>query len=137
LNPHRKKGADWILASRKGLRWEWNNVAYDLLNPFEDSHAGGFPMSKSRYTTQRRAGLRADELEPGENSNVEQTSDEATGSPTGGLGSSGLAGLPDGDGAPGNAELSDIDQDAENEPQSGRAGGAVGGTPARKRRSGS
>ncbi len=94
-------------------------------------------MSKTRHTPQRRAGLRSDELEPGEDSNVDQTGDEATGSPAGGLGSSGLAGLPEGDGAPGNAELSDADDEPENEPQSGRAGGAVGGVPARKRSSGS
>jgi hypothetical protein len=84
--------------------------------------------------TPRRAGLLPDELEPGENSGATMKGDEATGSPAGGLETSGVAGLPQGDGAPGNYELSDTEN--EDEPQSGRAGGAVGGTPVNKRAAG-
>jgi hypothetical protein len=87
--------------------------------------------SSDKGASQRRAGQRPDELLPGENSDAAQTGDEATGSPAGGLASSGLEGLPTGDGAPGDAELSDIEDP--NEPQSGFTGGAVGGTPANKR----
>jgi hypothetical protein len=43
--------------------------------------------------------------------------------------------MPAGDGGPGDAEFLDV-EDPE-EPQSGRSGGAVGGTPANKRTSGS
>jgi hypothetical protein len=82
-------------------------------------------------TLPRRAGLREDELEPGQPSGADQQGDEATGSPDG---STGIAGLPEGDGKPGNAEISDVEP--ENEPQSGRSGGAVGGTPANKRATG-
>jgi hypothetical protein len=91
--------------------------------------------SKDKSAAQRRAGQRADELLPGENSEVIQVGDEASGSPSGGIGSSGMAGLPTEDGRPGNEEFSDIEN--VNEPQSGRSGGAVGGTPAFKRSSGS
>ncbi|HEY2838057.1 MAG TPA: hypothetical protein VGJ26_02830 [Pirellulales bacterium] len=90
--------------------------------------------SGDKGASQRRAGQRADELLPGENSGVPQVGDEATGSPAGGLASSGIEGLPTGDGAPGDAELSDVEDPTE--PQSGFAGGAVGGTPANKRTSG-
>jgi hypothetical protein len=79
----------------------------------------------------RRAGQLPDELLPGENSDALQTGDEATSSPAGGIASAGLAGLPQGDGSPGDAELTDVEN--ESEPQSGPSGGAVGGTPANKR----
>jgi hypothetical protein len=82
----------------------------------------------------RRAGQRPDELLPGEDSEAIQKGDEATGSAAGGVPSSGIAGLPTADGAPGDAETSDIEDP--NEPQSGFSGGAVGGTPANKRTSG-
>jgi hypothetical protein len=82
----------------------------------------------------RRAGQRPDELLPGEDSNAPQKGDEATGSPEGGLAASGIGGLPTGDGAPGDAELTDFEDPRE--PQAGRAGGAVGGTPAGKRSTG-
>ena len=88
----------------------------------------------SKHRNKRRAGQRPDELLPDENSEVAQVGDEATGSPAGGLDSSGMAGLPTGDGGPGDAELSDVEDPQE--PHSGRAGGAVGGTPANKRNSG-
>ncbi len=90
--------------------------------------------TSNKPASQRRAGQREDELLPDENSEVIQTGDEAAGSPSGGIGSSGIAGLPAGDGAPGDAELIDVEDP--NEPQSGRSGGAVGGTPANKRTSG-
>jgi hypothetical protein len=88
-----------------------------------------------RLPCHRRAGQRPDELLPGENSEVVQTGDEATGSPSGGIGASGIAGLPAGDGAPGDSEL--IDHEDPNEAQAGPSGGAVGGTPANKRSKGS
>jgi hypothetical protein len=89
---------------------------------------------KSGNKKKRRAGQREDELLPGENSDAVQVGDEAAGSPAGGVDSSGLAGLPAGDGSPGDAELLDVEDP--NEPQSGRSGGAVGGTPANKRTKG-
>jgi hypothetical protein len=61
----------------------------------------------------RRAGQLPDELLPGENSNAPQTGDEATGSPAGGIASTGLAGMPDGDGRPGDAELNDVEDETE------------------------
>ena len=89
-------------------------------------------MRKSdKNSARRRAGQRPDELLPGENSESLQKGDEATGSPSGGLPSTGLEGLPIGDGSPGNAELSEVEDP--DEPQSGFSGGAVGGTPANKR----
>ena len=90
--------------------------------------------SSDKDRSQRRAGQRDDELLPGEDSDVSQIGDEATGSPAGGLNSSGLAGMPADDGAPGDAEL--IDKEDADEPQSGISGGAVGGTPANKRTTG-
>ena len=90
--------------------------------------------SSDKDRSQRRAGQRDDELLPGEDSDVLEVGDEATGSPAGGLNSSGLAGLPADDGAPGDAEF--IDEEDANEPQSGMSGGAVGGTPANKRAKG-
>ncbi len=85
-------------------------------------------MSKRKNSSRRRAGQRDDELLPGQNSEAIQTGDEASGSPDGGTG---LAGLPMGDGAPGDVEQSD--REDPDEPQSGISGGAVGGTPANKR----
>jgi hypothetical protein len=90
--------------------------------------------SSDKDRQHRRAGQRADELLPGEDSDVPQVGDAATGSPSNGLGSSGLAGLPAGDGAPDDADL--IDEEDPNEPQSGISGGAVGGTPANNRANG-
>jgi hypothetical protein len=88
-------------------------------------------LHMAKRTSTRRAGLLPGELEPGEDSHAPMKGDEATGSPAGGLEASGIAGLPDADGAPGNAELSETED--EDEPQSGRSGGAVGGTPVNKR----
>jgi len=90
-------------------------------------------MDVSKEVSSRRAGQLPDELLPSENSDAPQKGDEATGSPAGGISSSGLAGLPDGDGSPGDVELTDVED--ESEPQSGADGGAIGGTPANKRSS--
>jgi hypothetical protein len=75
--------------------------------------------------------MRYDELAPGQHNDLDQLGDEASGSAEGGLGTSGLAGLPAGNGTPGNAELTM--EENPDEPQSGPTGGAVGGTPANKR----
>ncbi|HEY4313597.1 MAG TPA: hypothetical protein VGN12_29360 [Pirellulales bacterium] len=72
--------------------------------------------SRDKDRGQRRAGQRDDELLPAEDSDVCQISDEAAGSPAGGLDSSGLAARPADDGAPSDAEL--IDEDDPNESQS-------------------
>jgi len=93
----------------------------------------------------RRAGQRADELAPGQNSGPRSRDAGAIGTPGGGSASGGLAGANTPDGMP-DEHLEDAmaygfadhsgDRAATSEPQSGRAGGAVGGTPARKRASG-
>jgi hypothetical protein len=90
----------------------------------------------------RRAGQRRDELAPGEDSGARSRDYGAIGTPGGGLASGGLAGTNAPDGAP-DENLEDAmasgihdhsgDKVATDEPQSGRAGGAVGGTPAGKR----
>jgi RNA polymerase-binding protein DksA len=91
----------------------------------------------------RRAGQRRDELAPGQDSGSAARDRGAIGTPGGGLAAGGLAGTnaPDGDAEAGELEeamasgRSDHsgDREATDEPQSGRAGGAVGGTPAGKR----
>lgn len=91
----------------------------------------------------RRAGLRRDELLPGETTDDLGTHDSnMAGAPGGGAAAGGMGGTNVGDGSIDDVEiadaLADSDADAnddtgENEPQSGRAGGAVGGTPAGKR----
>jgi hypothetical protein len=91
-----------------------------------------------------RAGQRADELLPGQNSNSGPDRHGA-GTAGGGLASGGLAGTNSGDGEPdeklidealGSGEADNSgDRVADDEPQSGRTGGAVGGTPAGKRTS--
>jgi len=90
----------------------------------------------------RRAGLRSDELLPGE-SNEHSGTHEAIGTPAGGLASGGLGGTNAADGAPVDEDLEDAmssglydhsgDKVETNEPEAGHAGGAVGGTPAGKR----
>jgi hypothetical protein len=92
----------------------------------------------------RLAGQRPDELLPGQNSGA-SGGRYAAGTPAGGLASGGLGGTNAGDGSPENADLDDAmgsgiednsgDNIADDEPQSGRRGGAIGGTPAGKRRS--
>jgi hypothetical protein len=90
------------------------------------------------------AGQRRDELLPGQESGRHARDKGAIGTPGGGAASGGLAGTNEGDGSPDDVELEDAmargrddnsgDRiDTGDEPQSGRAGGAVGGTPARKR----
>jgi len=91
----------------------------------------------------RLAGQRPDELLPGQNSGLRDRPDQgAVGTPGGGLAAGGLAGTNSPDGVPdedleqamawGFADRAGDEQQAD-EPQSGRAGGAVGGTPAGKR----
>jgi hypothetical protein len=92
----------------------------------------------------RLAGQRADELLPGQSSGS-RMGRHAAGTPAGGLASGGLGGTNAGDGSPENADLEEAmgsgpddhsgDSIPDNEPQSGRRGGAIGGTPAGKRRS--
>jgi hypothetical protein len=89
------------------------------------------------------AGQRRDELLPGQDSGRQARDRGATGTPGGGLAAGGLAGTNFGDGSPDDADLEDAmstglhdhsgDSEESDEPQSGRAGGAVGGTPAGKR----
>ena len=89
------------------------------------------------------AGQREDELLPGQNSGRHARDRGAAGTPGGGLAAGGLAGTNVGDGSPDDADLEDAmstgrhddtGEDAErDEPQAGRSGGAVGGTPAGKR----
>ena len=90
----------------------------------------------------RLAGQRSDELLPGQNSGARSRDAGAIGTPGGGLAAGGLAGT--------NAPDASLDEPLEeamargyedragdeqqrDEPQAGRAGGAVGGTPAGKR----
>jgi hypothetical protein len=89
------------------------------------------------------AGQRRDELLPGQNSGRQARDRGAAGTPGGGLAAGGLAGTNAADGTPDEADLEDamsagihdhVDDSVEtDEPQSGRSGGAVGGTPAGKR----
>jgi hypothetical protein len=91
----------------------------------------------------RLAGQKRDELLPGQNSGRGSRDIGAAGTPGGGMASGGLAGTNEGDGSVGDVDLEDAmfsgDRDNSgdtvdtNEPQSGRTGGAIGGTPAGKR----
>jgi len=101
-----------------------------------------FPDQDDDQAPRRRAGLRADELLPGE-SNNDSPGYDAAGTPGGGLASGGLAGTNAGDGAFDDAELGEAmtsgladqsgDKQDSQEPEAGHSGGAVGGTPAFKR----
>jgi hypothetical protein len=94
---------------------------------------------------QRRAGLRPDELAPGEtNDNGADRDITAAGTAGGGLAAGGMGGTNAGDGSADDVELenafgSGIFDDATDPPieipeyEAGRAGGAVGGKPAGKR----
>jgi hypothetical protein len=90
------------------------------------------------------AGQRPDELLPGQNSGPAARDVGAVGVPGGGLAAGGLGGTNSPDGLPDDEKsLEDAmaygyedtagDEQRAHEPQSGRAGGAVGGTPAGKR----
>ena len=103
-----------------------------------------YPDAEDDDVPRRRAGLRADELLPGESTDADPAGGEnAAGTPGGGLASGGLAGTNAGGGGPDNAELEDAmssgnydhngDKVDEHEPEAGRSGGAAGGTPAGKR----
>jgi len=88
------------------------------------------------------AGQRRDELLPGQNSGEQGRDRGAAGTPGGGLAAGGLAGTNAADGEP-DDQLEDAmsagiydtagDEQQVDAPQSGRSGGAVGGTPAGKR----
>jgi hypothetical protein len=88
------------------------------------------------------AGQRSDELMPGQNSGERSRDKAAVGTPGGGLAAGGLAGTNAPDGLP-DEPLEEAmargyddragDEQQPEEPQSGRAGGALGGTPAGKR----
>jgi hypothetical protein len=92
----------------------------------------------------RLAGQRPDELLPGQNSGSRSVDGGAIGTAGGGLAAGGLAGTNAPDGEP-DERLEDAmaygpadeagDENQLYEPQAGRAGGAVGGTPAGKRAS--
>lgn len=101
-------------------------------------------MPSDNQNTPRRAGLRSDELLPGETPDENAAGGiNAAGTPGGGLASGGLAGTNAGDGAYDDIEQEDAmsagihdhsgDKVDEDQPESGRAGGAAGGTPAGKR----
>jgi hypothetical protein len=91
----------------------------------------------------RLAGQRPDELLPGQNSGARSRDIAAAGTPGGGSAAGGLGGSNAPDGQPdeqledamayGHADNSGDTTEQADEPQSGRAGGAVGGTPAGKR----
>jgi hypothetical protein len=91
----------------------------------------------------RRAGQRRDELAPGENGGTRGQDRGAAGTPGGGMAAGGLAGTNSAYAVPDGNELEEAmsagifdhsgDKVATDEPQSGRSGGAVGGTPAGKR----
>jgi hypothetical protein len=92
----------------------------------------------------RLAGQRSDELLPGQNSGLAARDVGAVGVPGGGLAAGGLGGTNSPDGSPDDdKKLQDAmafgyedtagDEQMRDEPQAGRSGGAVGGTPAGKR----
>lgn len=91
----------------------------------------------------RLAGQRPDELLPGQDSGPRSRDVGAAGTPGGGAAAGGLGGTNAPDGQPdegledamafGAADNSGDTSEQPDEPQSGRAGGAVGGTPAGKR----
>lgn len=92
----------------------------------------------------QRAGQRPDELLPGESTDENPAGGlNAAGTPGGGLASGGLAGTNAGDGGYDDIEQEDAmsagihdhsgDSLDVDQPESGRSGGAAGGTPAGKR----
>ena len=106
-----------------------------------------FPNNEDDDVARRRAGLKSDELLPGETNDEGDAHDaggaNAVGTPGGGLASGGLAGTNAGGGGYDDAQLEDAmgagiydhsgDKVDEEEPEAGSAGGAAGGTPAGKR----
>ena len=101
------------------------------------------PGTTLTRSNRRRAGQRSDELAPGEDSGEGARDRGAIGTPGGGLAAGGLAGTNSAYSVPEGSELEDAmasgradhsgDRISTDDPQSGRAGGAVGGTPAGKR----
>jgi hypothetical protein len=112
--------------------------------PADDYHARrNMEPGTSGKGQPRRAGQRRDELSPTENSGERSRDRGAAGTPGGGLAAGGLAGTTTSSGIPESDELEQAmsggdrdhsgDRDDTEEPQSGRGGGAVGGTPTFKR----
>ena len=111
-----------------------------------DDEYYGEPRNMEPGTTPTRgpqlAGQRPEELLPGQNSGDRTRDIGAAGTPGGGLAAGGLAGTNAPDAKPDDS-LEDAmaigyedragDERQPDEPQSGRSGGAVGGTPAGKR----
>jgi len=101
-----------------------------------------FPHDEDQ-DARRRAGLKSDELLPGESNDDYEAELNAAGTAGGGLASGGLAGTNASDGSLEDADLDSAmtsgiydhsgDKDEEEEPEAGRSGGAAGGTPAGKR----
>jgi hypothetical protein len=115
----------------------WLDVPDDeYYGPRRNMEPGTLPGSHPRLAGQRR-----DELLPGQNAGVGNDSG-AAGTPGGGLAAGGLGGTNAPDGRP-EENLEDSmawgyedragDEQQVDEPQAGRSGGAVGGTPAGKR----
>jgi hypothetical protein len=112
--------------------------------PDQDYYGGSKNMEPGTEPTRRPqlAGQRPEELLPGQNSGDKTRDIGAAGTPGGGLAAGGLAGTNAPDGLP-DDDLEDAmaygfddtagDEQRLHEPQSGRHGGAVGGTPAGKR----
>ena len=103
-----------------------------------------FPNNEDDDVPRRRAGLRSDELLPGESNDADDAGGtHQSGTPGGGLASGGLAGTNAGDGSYDDVQLEDAmgagiydnsgDKVDEEEPEAGSSGGAAGGTPAGKR----
>jgi hypothetical protein len=91
-----------------------------------------------------RAGLRRDELLPGETlDEIGASEPNMAGAPGGGMAAGGMGGTNAGDGSIDDVDIEDAlgssladtngDDVDDQQPQSGRSGGAVGGTPAGKR----
>lgn len=101
-------------------------------------------MAANNQGTNRRAGLRPDEMPPGQSSVDPAGGSNAAGTPGGGLASGGLAGTNAGGGGYDDdvrqedamsAGIYDHSGDKvdEEQPEAGQSGGAAGGTPAGKR----
>lgn len=101
-----------------------------------------FPNQEDGQSHRRRAGLRADELLPGE-SNEDSPGLDAAGTAGGGFAAGGMGGTNAGDGSFDDADVGEAmssgradhsgDKEEIEEAEAGPAGGAVGGTPVFKR----
>jgi hypothetical protein len=117
----------------------WVDVSSDEYYGDQRNMEPGTEAARSSHL----AGQRPDELLPGQNSGAAARDIGAMGVPGGGLAAGGLGGTNAPDGSPDDEKLEDAmafgykdtagDEQMPKEPQSGRSGGAVGGTPAGKR----